>query len=234
MFRRFRPGLPGLKLTRFLARPGQDENKNRHMSRTIQVPIPSEGQSPLVFPDRCVSCGAPKQAESTLLVNRLVERGQKQVQISARYQAPHCQRCAKSTKAVFLAGCIPFVLGLLLVGGITFFVVAFGAAQTGLDNYGQPNNTNSLVLGAAVGLVAGLIGGFLFEVVARVVLLPIFGRALFQAPLLAAQLLNDSDYVAGLSAKPDRDGRNLQLTFANDEIAREFEALNTALPGSPV
>jgi hypothetical protein len=68
--------------------------------------------------------------------------------------------------------------------------------------------------------------GFLFELAARLVLLPIFGRALWQAPLLAAQILNDSDYVTGLTAKPDRDASHLLLTFTNNQIAGEFEALN--------
>jgi hypothetical protein len=198
------------------------------MSQSFQIPLPTDSQNPLVFPDRCVCCGAPRQAESTLFINRLATRGKKQVRVSAKYQIPHCDRCARSTKTVFLASLIPFGLGILAVGGFVFVVVAFGATVLGLDNYGQPNNANSLILGAAVGLVAGLFGGFLFEVIARVVLLPIFGRALLQAPLLAAQLLNDSDYVAGLTGKPDQDATHLQLTFSNDEIAREFATLNVA------
>lgn len=196
------------------------------MSQTFQIPIPPTGQSPLVFPNRCVACGAPKQTESTLLINRLVVRDEQQVPVSLKYPIPHCERCARSTKAVFLAGCIPFVLGVLLVGGLTFFAVAYGASVRGLDEYGQPNNFNSLVLGAAVGLVAGLIAGFLFEVAARVLLLPLFGQALFRAPLLAAQFFTDADYVAGLTARPDRAALFLQLTFANDETAGEFRSLN--------
>jgi len=198
------------------------------MSRTFQIPIPAEGQSPITFPNRCVSCGAPRQAESTLQINRLVQRGKQQVQVSAKYPVPHCERCARSTKAVFLAGCIPYVLGFLLVGGLAFIVITFGASLLGLDEYGQPNNANSLILGAAVGLVAGLVGGFIFELGARIVLLPVFGRALLQAPLLASQFVNDSDYVAGLKAKPDPKTTQIQLTFTNDEIASEFQALNAA------
>ena len=200
------------------------------MSQTFQIAIPPGGQSPLVFPQRCVSCGAPQQAESTLHIHRLVMRGEQQVEVSIKYQVPHCERCARSTKAVFLAGFIPFVLGVVLVGALTFFAVAYGAAIWGLDEYGQPNNNNSLVLGAAAGLFAGLIAGFLFEAAARVLLLPIFGKALFRAPMLAMQFLDDSDYVAGLSAKADRTASYLQLTFANDEIAQEFKSLNAPQP----
>jgi len=159
-------------------------------------------------------------------------RGQRQEPITLKYQIPHCQQCARSTKSVFLAGFIPFVVGALLIGGISFAVVALQASLFGLDDYGQPGNANSLVLGAVAGLLGGFAGGFLFELIARVLLLPIFGRSLFQAPLLAAQFLTDADYVAGLRGKFGEQASHLQLTFSNDEIAREFQALNTALIGT--
>jgi hypothetical protein len=197
------------------------------MSQTIHIPNPHDGQGWLTFPDRCVYCGAARQAESTLLINRLVMRGKRQEQISLKYPVPHCEKCARSTKAVFLAGLIPFLLGMLLVGGIAFIVVSLEASASGLDEYGRPVNANSLVVGAAAGLAAGLVGGFLFELAARLCLLPFFGRALFQAPLLVLQFFNDADYVAGLTGKLDREGSNLLLTFSNDEIAEEFKALNT-------
>jgi hypothetical protein len=201
------------------------------MPQTFHIPISAKVQSLINFPNRCVCCGAPKQSESTLGVNRLVMRGQRQEQIRLKYQIPHCQGCARRTQAVFLVGCIPFVLGTLFVGGVAFVWAALGASVLGLDNYGQPVNANSLVFGAAVGLFAGLIGGFFFEVAARVVLLPIFGKALLQAPLLATQLISDSDYVAGLRGKLDPAAAHLQLTFLNDEVAHEFRALNVAVLG---
>jgi len=201
------------------------------MPQIFQIPLPLKGQPPLAFPERCVCCGGPSQAKSTLFVNRLVRNGKKKVQISAKYQVPHCERCARSTRAIFLAGLIPFALGFLAVGGLTLISVAFGALKWGLDDYGQPHNANSLVLGAAAGLFAGLIGGFLFEILARVVLLPVFGQALFRAPLLSVQFLSDADYVAGLSGKPDTQTRQLILAFSNEEIAREFERLNAGQIG---
>jgi hypothetical protein len=201
------------------------------MSKIFQIPLPLKGQPPLAFPERCICCGGPRQAESTLSVKQLTRSGKKQIQISAKYQVPHCERCARSTRAVFLAGLIPFGLGFLMVGGLIFAGVVLNALKWGLDDYGQPNNANSLVLGAAAGLFAGLVGGFLFEVLARAALLPIFGQALFRAPLLSVQLLSDADYVAGLSGKPDAQTRQLILTFFNDEIAREFERLNAGRIG---
>ncbi len=194
--------------------------------KIIQIPILQYSQPSLVFPDCCVCCGAAHQTESLLAIDRLVMQGKRQRQLSLKYPVPHCARCARSTSAVFLAGLIPLLLGLVLIGGGVFVVVSFGASLAGLDEYGRPVNANSLIVGAAAGLVAGLAGGFLFELAARLVLLPFFGRALLRAPLLAAQFLNDSDYVAGLTGKTDREGRCLSLIFTNDEIACEFEVLN--------
>jgi hypothetical protein len=196
------------------------------MPTTFQLQLPSKNMP--VFPDRCASCGAAREAESRLGLNRLVMRGKRQEQLALTYSIPHCRQCARSTQAVFLAGLIPFLLGFLLIGGAAFIVVTLGAFAWGLDDYGQPANANSLVLGAAAGLFCGLIGGFLVELAARVVLLPFFGAALFRAPLLAMQMLSDADYVAGLSAKLNADGSTLQLTFSNPDIAREFQSLNAA------
>ncbi len=190
------------------------------MSTTLHLPLPARNPSPLACPKPCVGCGAAP--ESRLVVHRLVMRGQKQEQVALTLLVPHCQRCARATKTVFMAGCVPFVLGGLLVGLVVFVVVAFGASLAGLDEMGQPGQANSLILGAFVGLIAG----FIFEVLARVVLLPFLGPALLRAPLLAQQLLNDSDYVAGLAGKLNADASRLELTFAREDVAREFVAAN--------
>ncbi|MCM3869096.1 MAG: hypothetical protein ND895_00185 [Pyrinomonadaceae bacterium] len=198
------------------------------MSHTLQISLTPDLYRPVVFPDRCVCCGATREAESTLALNRFVMRGKRQEAVTLKYQIPHCRRCARSTKTVFLAGCIPFVLGFLVVGLAVFLIVTYGASIRGLDSYGQPNNSNSVVLGAAAGLFAGIVGGFLFEVMARIILLPVMGRGLLAAPLLALQLLDDSDYVAGLRGKLESDASSVHFSFANDDVAREFRSLNGA------
>jgi hypothetical protein len=196
------------------------------MPQSFQIPLPPSGQPALAFPERCAACGAPKQAESALRIRRLIMRGQRQVELALSYQIPHCARCARTTKAVFLVGLIPFALGFLLVGGVLFAAVAFGAISLGLDSYGQPNNANSLVLGAAAGLFGGLLGAFLCELLVRLLLLPFYGRPLLQAPLLAVQLLADADYVAGVGCSVDREARALQISLANPAIAQDFARLN--------
>ena len=82
------------------------------------------------------------------------------------------------------------------------------------------------MLGAAAGLVAGIVGAFVLELVTRVLLLPAFGRALWQAPLFVPSLFTDADYVAGLTGRPNADLTAVSLTFARDDIASAFAAAN--------
>jgi hypothetical protein len=197
------------------------------MPISYNVPIPGKSSPALTFPARCVSCAKTAEATSRLLIVRKMPRrsGREQQTVRIQFDVPHCAACARSTKAVFLAGLIPFALGFLLAGGAAFIVTGMWAARSGVDDVGRPANSNSLVLGAAAGLIGGIAGGFLFELVARLLLLPIIGMALLRAPLLVPSFFTDSDHIAGLTARPNADF-TLTLTFANAEIAREFEAAN--------
>lgn len=202
------------------------------MSQTVSIPVANDVPPTLVFPGRCVACGGPREAESRLDITRLVERRRgRQVALTFRYQVPHCARCARATKTVFLAGLIPFLLGFAAAGIVAFLYVAVWASP--LDEPVQ-RTTPSLVLGSGAGLAAGLIGGFIAEVLARLMLWPFFGQSLLAAPLLVRQLLEDSDYVAGLRARLNRERTALTLTFRRDTVAQEFAALNArVLAGSP-
>jgi hypothetical protein len=196
------------------------------MSRTIEIALGADRQRSIVFPGCCVGCGGVATTQSPLVITRLVARGRVQAPVTLRYLVPHCERCARSTKATFLATFIPFLLGFVSVGSVALFVTWKGVAW--LDDYGRPVNANSLVIAAGVGLVAGLLAGFVFEFVARILLFPVFGRALFQAPPLLVQFFTDAESVAGLTARPNADATVLRLTLANESIAREFEQLNRA------
>jgi hypothetical protein len=139
---------------------------------------------------------------------------------------PHCARCARATRVAFLAQLLPFLAGFLGVG-LTAFVAAWVAAsRAGLDEVGHPDHTRSLAVAAAAGLAGGLLGGLVAEVAARILLVPVFGRALRQAPLLIGTFVSDADHVAGLTALPSRDATEVTLTFGNDDIGREFAAAN--------
>jgi hypothetical protein len=197
------------------------------MSSKIQFPVVNNNLV-AVFPKVCMCCGGARETESALVLGKQVARGGKQKSITVKFGIPHCQRCARTTKTVFIAGCVPFVLGFLLVGLAVFLVVSFYSLGSGLDDHGKPGNSNSLVLGAAAGFFAGLVGAFLFEVAARVVLLPFLGRGLFDAPLLAIQFLKDSQYVAGVSARLNKEATQVEFEIANSRVAQEFARLNRA------
>ncbi len=199
------------------------------MATTLTIAMTDDDTAPLVIPERCVGCGAAPTTQSQLSFAKLVTNARgTQTAVHRKLAVPHCDACARSTKAVFLAGLVPFTLGFLVAGGAAFAVVAFNASLAGLDDIGRPNNVNSLVLGAAAGLGAGLVGAFVSEIAARVLLLPVLGSALWRAPLFVPSLLTDVDYVAGLTGRPDAGLSAITLTFTNDDAARDFAAGNTA------
>ena len=197
------------------------------MSATLTFAV--SGDTPPAFPPHCVGCGGTPTTTSKLAITRLVAgRRGSQRPVSIAYAVPHCAACARSTKAVFLAQLMPFALGFLVVGGGALVAAWYGATVFGLDDVGQtnPRTPNSLVIAGAAGLFGGIAGGFVVELVARVLLLPLFGRALWRAPLLVPSLFTDADRVAGLTARASADMTTLTLTFDRDEVAREFAAMN--------
>jgi hypothetical protein len=198
------------------------------MAVTLTVGVPRPGQAPLVFPSRCAGCGAAARTESKLAVTRFVidKRTGEQEPVQFACHVPHCDRCARATKVTFLAQLLPFLAGFLAVG-LTAFVAAWVAAsRAGLDEVGHPDHTNSLVIAAAAGLAGGLLGGLVVEVAARVLLIPFFGAGLRHAPLLVGTFLSDADHVAGVTARPSQDATEVTLTFANEDVGREFAAAN--------
>lgn len=197
------------------------------MATTLTIALTDDDTASLVWPERCVGCGAAPTTHSQLAFAKVVTNARgTQTPKHRKLAVPHCDGCARATKAVFLAGLVPFVLGFLVAGGAAFAVVAFNASAAGLDDIGRPNNANSLVLGAAAGLGAGLVGAFVVELAARVLLVPILGGALWRAPLFVPSLLTDVDYVAGLTGRPDAGLTAVTLTFTNDDAARDFAAAN--------
>jgi hypothetical protein len=194
------------------------------VSRTFLIPVAAGRPPALVFPSRCVNCGAPPESESALVVARLAERDGEQVEVTFRYAVPHCRRCASATRALFVAGMIPFLAGFAVAGVAAFVTVAADASP--LDTSPTGGRVPSLVLGGAAGLTAGLLGGSAAELLARLLLWPVWGRAIAEAPLLIRQFFDDSDHVAGVTARPNRDASQLWLTLRNDEVARDFASLN--------
>jgi hypothetical protein len=132
-----------------------------------------------------------------------------------------------------MVGCVPAALGGLLLGGAAFAVAFWLSTVWGLDEADVEEFWPSLLVGAAAGLLFGVIGAFAAELLSRLVLLPFFGRELLAAPLLTAQMIGDSDYVTGLAGKLSPDGRWVELRFSDEAQAGAFAALND-LPAAPV
>ncbi len=198
------------------------------MPKTYRIPFPSAEPGQIRFSSHCVCCGLPAQATSNLVVTRQVKRKRKQETEILHYPIPHCEQCHRGSKATFLAGLLPFAAGFILLGGAAFLITMFYAVDQGIDQNTIPGSNNSTVVGGAVGLIIGMLGGFLFELLARLLLLPIFGKALWQAPLLLTQFMRDSDYVAGVEGRLDRPSGELLLTFNREDLAEPFGIENPA------
>lgn len=197
------------------------------MATAITIAIPAGDAAAVAWPSRCVGCGGAATTASNLAIAKVVTaKSGTQRPVKLTMAVPHCSACAQATKAVFVAQLVPFAVGFLGMGGVAFAAVAFGAMRAGLDDVGRPANANSLVLAAAAGLGAGLAGGFVIELLARLPLLPVFGRALWRAPLFVPSLFTDADHVAGVTARPNQDLTALTFAFAHDDIASEFASLN--------
>jgi hypothetical protein len=197
------------------------------MATTLTLAV--SGETPPRFPAVCVGCGDAPATTSNLGLARLVAgRSGTQRAVRLTWPVPHCDGCARSTKAVFLAQLLPFALGFVLAGGAALAAGWYGAVAFGLDEVGttNPRTPNSLVLAGAAGLFGGIAGGFALELVARILLLPAFGRALWAAPLLVPSLFTDADYVAGLRGRLGADGSQVTLTFALGKVADAFAAAN--------
>src|SRR6185436_20498784 len=95
---------------------------------------------------------------------------------------PLCLRCKGIDQRVFLASLLTFGVGFIGCGIACFALLFIWDGKTGIlrdlgvDNLqGQPNAWFVLVGG--VSFIVGLIGGFLIEAVAKLLLIPFFGRA---------------------------------------------------------
>ena len=190
---------------------------------TVEIPIPDKKKPPVLkFPERCGNCGKPKHVVMPMKLNMGVQkRGQG---VLMDFPVPLCAECEKKEKRITNVTLLPFFLAGLLVCVIVFIPVWLIT----------PDGTTTQTLGfapavgALVGIIAGVIGGTVVEFVLKLMFAPVYGQLLLKRPLTVFSLFNDSEAVIGLSAKFTDQKRSLKLTFENDEIAREFEKLNSS------
>lgn len=147
------------------------------------------------------------------------KRGQ---MVQLEMDVPLCSECLAKENKIGNITWIPFFIVSLLVCAIVFVPVWLLAPEGGVgQNYQFP-----YVLGAFVGMLAGIAAASLVEFGLKMMLAPVYGKLLTKRPLTVVSVFSDSDDLIGLSAWFTEKKEKLRLTFENDETAREFIALN--------
>jgi hypothetical protein len=188
----------------------------------VEFPIKDPKKSPkLIFPDRCVSCGKPKTKSLPIKLNTGAQTKSGQM-IQVEMNVPLCGECLAKENKFGNVTWIPFFTAGLLTCVLVFIPVwLFSPEGTTPQTYAFP-----YVLGAFVGMIAGILIGTLVEVGLKMILAPFYGSLLLKRPLTVFSVLNDSEELIGLSMRFANHKKILKLMFENDELAREFIALN--------
>jgi hypothetical protein len=188
---------------------------------SIDIPIRDQKNPPVLkFPDRCVNCGKPKE---TILGITLQMGAQKRGQpVLMKLDVPMCNVCAEKERSIAKVTLVPFLIAGVLIGLIVFIPVVLIAPD------GTSTQTLSMpwVLGACAGLIAGIVGGTMVELIVKMLAAVSYGKLVIHRPLTILGIFSESDALIGLSAKFARETGILHLTFENDDVAREFKKLN--------
>ena len=187
----------------------------------INIPIRDLKNPPaLKFPERCVNCGKAKETTMRITLNMGVQKRSRTV--TMQLTVPMCAACVAKERGVAKVTLIPFLIAGLLIGIVVFLsVVLIVPKGTTSQTIGFP-----LVVGAFAGLIVGIIGGTVVEFFVKLLAVPFYGNLLTQRPLTGLSLFSEQDQLIGISAKFLREKTLAQLTFENEQIAREFAQLN--------
>ena len=188
---------------------------------TVDIPIKDPKRPPkLVFPDRCVNCGKPKVKTFPVKLNTGAQSRGQMIQVA--FDVPLCADCSAKENKIGNVTWIPFFIVGLLVCAIVFVPVWLLSPEgTMPQTYAFP-----YVLGAFVGLIAGMIAGTLVEFILKIFFASLYGKLLLKRPLTIFSIFNDSEDLIGFSTRFVDNKKRLKVSFENDEIAREFIALN--------
>lgn len=188
----------------------------------IQIPIRDpKNPPPLKFPQQCINCGRPGEEMLGLTLSMGVQKRNQPVEMSLKI--PMCKTCADNERSIAKVTLIPFLIGGFVIGVFIFVPVTLIAPE------GTTPQTLNLpfVLGGSAGLIAGMIGGSVVEMVVKSLAVPFYGRLVTRRPLTALAFFSNSDQLIGIAAKYLR-GKNLvQLEIENEELAREFVQINS-------
>jgi hypothetical protein len=188
---------------------------------TVELPLRDPKKPPkLAFPDRCVNCGKPKAKTLPVKLNTGAQKRGQMVQLEM--DVPICAECTAKENKIANVTWLPFFIAGLLAFVIVFIpVMLISPEGTTAQTMNMP-----YILGAAAGLLAGVIVGTLVEFGLKLLFAPMYGRLLLKRPFTIVSVLNDAEDLIGLSTRFADGRRKLKLSFENDEIAREFMALN--------
>ncbi len=188
---------------------------------TVEVPIKDPRKPPrLKLPDRCVHCGKPKAKSLPAKLNTGAQkRGQ---QVHLKIDVPLCADCAAKENKIGNVTWIPF----FIAGGLACVIVFVPVWLLTPEGPTLQILEFPYVLGAFVGMIAGILIGTLVELGLKILFAPAYGRMILKRPLTVFSVFNDSEDFIGLSIHFADQKRQLKFSFENDELAREFIALN--------
>ncbi len=187
----------------------------------VDIPIKDLKNPPkLAFPNRCVNCGKPKVKSFPIKLITGVRKSGQMVQLEM--DVPLCAECAAKEDKIANITVMPFFFV-----GLPTFVIVFIPVWI-LSPAGTTSQTYALpyVLGATAGLLVGVIVGTLVELVLKILFTPLYGKLLLKRQFTVFSMLSDSQNLIGLSARFADGKKRLSLLFENEEIARDFLALN--------
>jgi hypothetical protein len=182
---------------------------------TADIPIHDSKKPPkLIFPDLCVHCGKPKAKTLPVKLNTGAQkRGQ---MIQQEMDVPLCAECAAKENKIADVTWLPFFIAGLLTCAIVYLPVLLISPE------GPTPQTSAFPFG----MIAGIIVGTLVEFVLKMLFVPAYGKLLLKRPFTVWSVFQDSEDLIGFSTRLTNNKKILRITLENDEIAREFIALN--------
>jgi hypothetical protein len=188
---------------------------------TIDIPIKDSKKPPtLKFPTQCVHCGASTSKTMPVKLNTGVQKRGQMIQL--KMNVPLCAECTAKEHRIGNLTWLPFFVVGVLTCAIVFVSVWLIAPE------GPTLQTAEFpyLLGAFVGMIAGVIAGTLVEFLLRMLFTPTYGKLLSKRPFTILSIFNDSEDLIGLSTRFSKERKILNITFENDDVARQFIALN--------